>query len=152
MALKFIQIPVRDPAEAELEANKFLSCHRVVTIDRRFVEDAQNSFWAICVDYLHGETAPQPLVNVGGREKKVDYKELLSPELFEIFARLRLLRKELADRDAVPVYAVFTNEQLAEIVRAGVDSRAKLKSIPGVGDAKIEKYGDLFLKALSSPA
>ena len=34
-----------------------------------------------------------------------------------MFAKLRALRKTLADREGVPAYALFTNEQLADMVR-----------------------------------
>ena len=41
----------------------------------------------------------------------------------------------MADREGAPVYAVFTNEQLAEIARARAGSAAALKAIDGVGEA-----------------
>ena len=46
----------------------------------------------------------------------MDYKEILKSEDFAVFARLRDLRKEIAQAEAVPVYTVFTNEQLAQLV------------------------------------
>ncbi len=39
----------------EVELNSFLAKHRVVTIERRFVDCGTDSFWALCVDFLHGE-------------------------------------------------------------------------------------------------
>jgi superfamily II DNA helicase RecQ len=41
----------------------------------------------------------------------------------------------------VPVYAVFTNEQLAKMVTGGVVTKAALEKIDGVGEAKATKYG-----------
>ena len=58
-----------------------------------------------------------------------------------MFARLREIRKEIAQADAVPVYTVFTNEQLAQMVQARATTKAALEKIAGVGDARIEKYG-----------
>lgn len=99
MALKFFHVSSRDAAPMEAELNSFFSRHRVVTIDRRFVEAGSDSFWALCVDYLHGEPGTGPSHGVPGRaERKVDYKEVLSPEHFGIFAKLRELRKEIAER------------------------------------------------------
>ncbi len=150
MPLKFFHIPSRDPATAEADLASFLSRHRVVTIERRFVEDGQSSFWAICVDYLHGPETGGPDYGAPGRAgRKVDYKEVLTPEQFAVFARLRDLRKEVAARDAVPVYNVFTNEQLAEMVRRGCASVAELREIDGVGEARCEKYGPAFLAAMA---
>ena len=55
----------------------------------------------------------------GRNEGRIDYKEVLSAPEFERFARLRLLRKELAEKEGVPAYAIFTNEQLAQAGGAG---------------------------------
>ena len=67
----------------------------------------------------------------GGRLPKVDYKEVLKPEEFEVFSRLRDWRKTVAEQEGVPVYVVFTNEQLAEMVRKRVASKAELGGIEG---------------------
>lgn len=79
---------------------------------------------------------------------RVDYKEILSPEDFELFAKLRELRKELAAEEAVPVYAVCTNEQLAEIAKQKPETVADLKKIDGLGKAKMEKYGERLAAAV----
>ena len=150
MPLRFFHIPSREPGPAQGELLSFLSQHRIVTIDRRFVEDAQNSFWALCVDYLETEMRGGPLHGAPGRaERKIDYKEVLSAEQFLKFAQLRELRKKLAERDGIPVYAVFSNEQLAAMVQRGVTSRAALREIEGVGEAKVERYADVFLGTMT---
>ena len=78
----------------------------------------------------------------------VDYKEVLSPEDFVIFARLRETRKELAKTEQVPAYAIFTNEQLAEMARIRPVSKNGFSKIVGVGESRIQKYGTQFLKIL----
>lgn len=45
-----------------------------------------------------------------------------------------------AERDGVPPYAVFTNEQLAAIVQGRMTMATALKAIDGIGDARIDKY------------
>jgi len=91
--------------------NQFIRGRRVLNVERRLIEEGRSSFWSFCVEYLDGQvTEPRPV-------SKVDYKEVLTPPQFERFARLRALRKEFSDREAVPPYAVFTNEQLARMVR-----------------------------------
>ena len=87
----------------------------------------------------------------GGRadgKPKVDYKEVLSEADFAVFSRLRVLRKEVAEREGLPVYAVFTNEQMAAMVTGRADSLAALGKIDGIGAARVEKYGAAFLAAL----
>ena len=76
-------------------------------------------------------------------KNKIDYKDVLKPEEFAVFAKLRDLRKQIAQAEAVPVYTIFTNEQLADMVRAKVTTRAGLGKIDGIGEARVEKYGAL---------
>ena len=52
-----------------------------------------------------------------GEDKKIDYKAVLSEGAFAVFSLLRDLRKTLAEAEGVPIYAVFTNEQLAKAAR-----------------------------------
>ena len=47
-------------------------------------------------------------------------------------------------------YVVFSNEQLAEMVKKKVTSKAALKEIEGVGDARVEKYGAGVLERMVS--
>jgi ATP-dependent DNA helicase RecQ len=61
---------------------------------------------------------------------------------------LRQLRKELSDREGLPAYAIFNNEQLAEMVRRQVTTIESLRKIPGVGEGRVEKYGTAFLSCL----
>lgn len=84
----------------------------------------------------------------GASRPKVDYKERLSAEDFASFARLREWRKQVSQAEAVPVYTVFTNEQLAQMVQQPVTSKQSLEQIAGVGDARVEKYGSQILEIL----
>jgi superfamily II DNA helicase RecQ len=79
----------------------------------------------------------------------VDYKEVLNEADFAVFSRLRDLRKVIAEKEAVPAYAIFTNEQLAAMVTGKVESLTEMGKIDGIGAARIEKYGAAFLKALT---
>jgi hypothetical protein len=45
---------------------------------------------------------------------------------------------------------VFTNEQLAAMVRQRTNSLKTLEEIPGVGAARVGKYGAAFLEVLKS--
>ena len=78
------------------------------------VEQGSGSFWTFCVDYLEPTSGVTADGRQAGQRGKVDYKEVLSPEDFVIFAGLREVRKEMAQKDGVPVYTIFTNDQLAQ--------------------------------------
>src|SRR5208337_4616636 len=116
MAFRFFTVPIQNAEQAEAELNGFLRGHKVLSIDRRWVEQGPTSFWTFCVDYIDGQATA--FVGDRGVRGKVDYKEVLSPEEFTVFAKLREVRKEIAQAEAVPVYTIFTNEQLAEMVKA----------------------------------
>jgi len=66
-----------------------------------------------------------------------------------LFERLRALRKELADRQGVPAYIVFSDKVLREMAARRPTSPAELLEVPGVGPAKLERYGRAFLEALA---
>lgn len=115
LAFKFSTIPLRDVSSAESELNAFLGSHRVLGVDRQLVDRGANSFWTLCVEYLPGAAgAAAPSFDKKGR---IDYREVLPPEDFLVFVKLRDLRKQMAQTEAVPVYTIFTNDQLAEMVR-----------------------------------
>ena len=146
MQLKLFVLPIKNLGVAEAEMNAFLRGHRVLAVKKEFVADGENSFWTFCVEYLDGAGAGAMLP--GGRPPKVNYKEGLKPAEFEMFSRLRDWRKGVAEKEGVPVYAVLTNEQLAQMVQKQVKSKAGLKEIEGVGEARIEKYGTALLERL----
>jgi superfamily II DNA helicase RecQ len=149
MRVKFFAIPALDPWEAEATVNSFLAQHRVMSIDRELMSERSGAYWAICVTFVENGS-PRPGGASALKKGKVDYREVLPPEEFEVFAELRRLRKEVAERDGVPLYAVFTNEQLAAMVQQRVRTEQKLGQLPGVGAARVEKYGAEFLERLAA--
>jgi superfamily II DNA helicase RecQ len=149
MPFKFIIVPSTAPASAEQELNSFVRSHRVLAVDRRWVEQGMSSFWSFCIDYLDGAGASPSSNKTAGAKAKVDYKDVLKPDEFALYARLRELRKEMAATEAVPVYTLFTNEQLAQMVQSRAASKTDLEKIAGVGDARLEKYGPRFLEVLA---
>ena len=148
MAYKIFQVPSYGCPDTEQALNNFLGKHRILCVTREFVNAGSNSFWSFCIDYLEQGFVEKGNVS-GRRRSKVDYRELLDPDEFALFARLRDLRKELAQVEAVPVYAIFTNLQLAQIVQNRVIDKAALRAISGLGDARIEKYGQHVVELTS---
>ena len=69
--------------------------------------------------------------------------------LYEVLKRWRL---ETAKQEERPAYVIFHNSTLAEIVRRAPRSRQELAEVPGVGPAKLERYGDDVLAVLAAGA
>ena len=150
MQLKLFIVPVKNMAASEQEMNAFLRGQRVLAVKKEFVPDGENSFWTFCVEHL--ETSGAVGCSGEGRGAKVDYKEVLSAEDFTLFCRLREWRKAAAEKDAIPVYAVLSNGQLAQLARRRPTSLRELREIDGLGDSKVQRYGDAVLQALAAPA
>ena len=55
--------------------------------------------------------------------------------------RAKKWRLERAKSDEIPAYVVFHNSTLAEIASRRPSTIAELASVPGVGPAKLERYG-----------
>ena len=132
MALKFFVVPVMDAASSEMDANGFLGCHRVISVDRHFVEQGNNSFWSLCVEYIPGGPAEPSKGSLASARNRVDYKLILDERQFALFSRLRDLRKNLAQKEAVPVYALFTNEQLAQFVQKQCKTKSEFNREPHI--------------------
>lgn len=135
--------------EDEESLNRFLRQKRVLTIHREFIHDGINFCWILAVEYLSGENQKTGQPSGRSGKNRVDYKEVLSPEDFAIFAKLREWRKEKAGEDGMPVYTIFTNEQLAQIVVQRTLSKTRLREIDGIGESRIKKYGDTVIQLMS---
>src|SRR5688572_2742247 len=66
------------------------------------------------------------------------------PAEHTMFERLRKLRKRLADQSGVPPYVIFHDHTLREMARQAPTSLAEFAAIPGVGQAKLARYGEMF--------
>jgi ATP-dependent DNA helicase RecQ len=71
--------------------------------------------------------------------------EVLDPELFDT---LRKLRKQIADREGVPAFVVFSDASLRQMVAKKPKTESGLLAVSGVGRVKLERYGSDFLKAI----
>lgn len=148
MAFEFIQIPANGQGSAKEELNKLLRNGRIASVKKEFVSNGEDSFWAFCIEFLDGTLGVVDRGR-GSIGPKIDYKEVLNEADFAVFARLRDLRKVISEKEVIPAYSIFTNEQLAAMVTGKMDSLTALGTIPGVGAARLEKYGASFLASLT---
>ena len=99
---------------------------------------------------------PQDDEEFGLAEKKADGRkpshavmEPASEEDEALFQRLRVLRKSLADEAGMPPYIVFNDKTLREMVRLRPQNEEELLQVSGVGQTKLERYGEAFLEELA---
>ncbi|MBP1994849.1 DNA helicase RecQ [Paenibacillus eucommiae] len=67
-----------------------------------------------------------------------------------LFEQLRLLRREISQREKVPPYIIFTDSTLREMSEICPTTAAGMLAIKGVGEVKFRNYGGLFLELLQS--
>ncbi|MFO0794344.1 MAG: DNA helicase RecQ [Candidatus Brocadiaceae bacterium] len=65
-----------------------------------------------------------------------------------LFDRLRSLRKRMADQEGVPPYIIFHDTSLKEMSVYYPQSLLALSNISGIGDQKLKKYGEIFVKEI----
>jgi ATP-dependent DNA helicase RecQ len=71
------------------------------------------------------------------------------PEALALWEALRGYRRQLAQEEDVPAYVVFSDVTLREILKYRPRDRDELGRISGVGQSKLERFGDGFLKLLA---
>ncbi len=54
MQVRQFRIPIHDDGSLVAELNAFLAGHRLVEVEKQFVQDGQNSFWMFLVTYIAG--------------------------------------------------------------------------------------------------
>ena len=65
-----------------------------------------------------------------------------------LFQRLRALRSRLAAEHDIPAYLVFGDEVLWAMIDRRPATAGEMLQIPGVGPAKLARFGSAFLEAL----
>lgn len=68
----------------------------------------------------------------------------------ELFEALRSLRKELATKEKLPPYMIFSDATLTQMATDKPTDLELMKNIRGVGEFKLQKYGEEFLTMIKS--
>jgi DNA helicase-2/ATP-dependent DNA helicase PcrA len=71
-------------------------------------------------------------------------------EVAELLEVLRAWRLERSRQDAVPAYVIFHDATLRAIAERRPSSEAELLAIPGLGPAKVSKYGSEIIERVST--
>jgi superfamily II DNA helicase RecQ len=142
MQYKVYALPVTGDPELEEEFNHFLRSCRVISVQKSLEMVGGTPHWCFCVEFML--SASQQGLAIRSAEKikpRVDYRELLSPEEFTLYAQIRDWRKEQAEKDGIPVYSVVTNAQMADVAVKRPQTMADLQKIDGIGEGKSSRYG-----------
>lgn len=94
---------------------------------------------------INDMAAIRQLVPAGGKVKRAS-------ENAELYDQLRFLRNRLAKEMEVPAYVIFTDKTLKEMSMYLPSSREELLEISGVGQAKYDKFGQVFMETINKYA
>lgn len=136
--------------DIETELNQFLNSSRINNIHREFVANGDHSFWSVLIEYIINDKSTGKSESSKADKKRIDYREVLSPQDFALFAKIREWRKMEAEKEKIPVYSVFTNEQLSIISTRRITTKNGLQKLDGVGEARVNKYADSVIKIVQS--
>ncbi|MFN8349047.1 MAG: HRDC domain-containing protein [Spirosomataceae bacterium] len=139
MQIKIYAIPVIGGEKLMEEMNAFLRTKKILQVEKQFYSTAQTTAWTFCISYLEDSTD----VNID--KVKIDYRQVLDAASFERFSKMREIRKRLAVEESLPAYAIFTDEELANLAKIGDLTLKSMQLVKGIGEKKAEKYGRHFL-------
>ena len=108
---------------------------------RRLLSGAETFRFRIDPQVVTGRSRPGP-----GSSRKHDALE--EPTDRELFEHLRETRLTLARTHNVPAFMIFSDRTLMDMAARRPGTPAELKLVHGVGDVKVQKFGEEFLSAI----
>jgi ATP-dependent DNA helicase RecQ len=104
------------------------------------------------VDDLESFSAGAPSgigINRKSGKPEIDLDELSEADA-DLCQRLALWRRDRASADAVPAYVIAHNSTLVNIAVTRPTTLAALAAVPGLGPAKVDKYGRDLLRVIAA--
>jgi len=108
--------------------------------------------------YLHLTEGKYPVIKLGSgaaavlkQEERVWQKKRKKKEPVRndsLFEKLRVLRKEIADRENIPPYVVFADSTLRELSSTRPTDGGSMLQVKGVGENKLARFGEEFLNVI----
>ncbi len=82
------------------------------------------------------------------RQERRSAPSRTKPSDRQLWEALRTCRKQLAEQNGVPPYIIFHDSTLVEMVESRPEDKHQLSLISGVGELKLERYGEQFLQVI----
>lgn len=128
------------------EVREFIKDKEIISItDYHFVKNDVPYLTFILKYFPHRLEIETKPVQKEKREQDEEWKKSLTEADMGLFNMLRDWRSQRCKKEGVPPYILFTNLQLAMIVKKRPQSLAELTQIDGIGKGKSQKYGEEIL-------
>lgn len=99
---------------------------------------------------LTGQETLRMMLEIPQKKKAAAAKDAPLPTADEkLLAALKDLRKSLAMRQSIPAYVVFTDATLVDMCRLKPKTQEEFMEVSGVGQAKSQRYGEVFLAVIA---
>ena len=81
-------------------------------------------------------------------KKKAKSMETLTSSGYKLFERLKKLRLEIARKESMTPYIIFSDKTLIDMAAKKPSSKPEMLDVSGVGENKFAKYGERFLEVI----
>lgn len=99
---------------------------------------------------LTGQETLRMMLEIPQKKKAAAAKDApLPPADEKLLAALKDLRKSLAMRQSIPAYVVFTDATLIDMCRLKPKTQEEFMEVSGIGQAKSQRYGEVFLAVIA---
>ncbi len=92
---------------------------------------------------------PYDIKNARKAEEELTFskskKEVIKDALFE---RLKILRKDIADKKDIPAFVVFSDATLSDMAQKKPINKLQMLAVSGVGEQKYNQYGEQFMNEI----
>ncbi|TLP76973.1 DNA helicase RecQ [Maribacter sp. ACAM166] len=117
-------------------------------LDINFREGARLGLTPLAKEVLFSKKTIQLAILQTEKEKKKTTAKAKTPKT-GLFEKLRLLRQRIAEDQGIPAYVVFGDASLKDMETKKPKSEKEFMEVSGVGQAKLEKYADVFIKEIA---
>ena len=124
----------------DTELTGFLQNRRCVSVYEHFFERDGVPVWAMLLSYRDDGQATS--ASGVANKQRTDWRSAVAEPDRPLFDVVRRWRNDRAKREGRPPYVFLTNQQIAEIARRRPTSISALREIEGIGDARIESFGE----------
>jgi ATP-dependent DNA helicase RecQ len=84
--------------------------------------------------------------------RKTPREKVVADEDLGLWEALRACRQSIASEHNVPAYVIFHDKTLQEMLAYRPQTAAEMLDISGIGQTKLDRYGDRFLSVLRGEA
>jgi len=123
---------------------EFISDKEVIEYTEHFFIHDKTPYLTVLLSYRN--IAPNERRKLNQRN---DPRAELDDAEKEIFDALRTWRAARAKQDGMPPYMIANNKQFAKMVSLKAATKADLDKVSGIGEAKIDKYGEDILRIIA---